>query len=206
MPSWLWWQHSARWVGTHSPSFPGFEDDSALWRLRVLPGDTHLNIDFFTTNTPTAATAMEYELYNPNGVVVSSSGSLPIIPGDELSVTNPVAGLWALRCKTNHDHYRLAKSGGADNTLYLGWRGASWGKMMGEIKLNGARAHGTAYDVTAAYQFRVNGVLTNVVVDTQATTNGLFSFDNIQQGIYAISVAPQSTGISTPQPQTNVVS
>ena len=195
----------ARWIGTHSPSFPGFEDDSALWLLRVLPGDTHLNIDFFTTNTPTAATAMEYELHNPNGVVVSSSGSLPIIAGDELSVSNPVAGLWALRCKTNRDHYRLAKSGGTDNTLYLGWRGASWGNLSGLIKLNGTNAVGTTYDVTANYQFRVNGVLTNVPIASQLTSNAMFHFENIQQGIYVVIATPMTTGISTPASQTNVV-
>jgi hypothetical protein len=195
----------ARWIATSSPSFAGFEDDSALWRLRVDPNDTHLNIDFFTTNTPTAATAMEYALYRPDGSVASASSSLPIVAGDELSVTNPVAGLWALRCKTTQDHYRLAKSGGVDNTLYLGWRGASWSSLAGQIKLNGTNAVGTPFEVNAAYQFRVNGVLTNFLVETEITTNGMFHFERMQHGHYIVWVVPQVAGITAPAAQTNIV-
>lgn len=195
----------ARWVATSSPSFAGFEDDSALWRLRVDPFDTHLNLDFFTTNTPTAATAMEYELYRPDGSVASSSSSLSIVPGDEISITNPMAGLWALRCNTTMHHYRLSKSGGVDNALYLGWRGASWASLSGIIELNGSNAVGASFDVTAHYQFRVNGVLTNFPLEMQVTTNGMFHFDRVQHGQYIVTVSPQSAGITTPPAQTNLV-
>jgi hypothetical protein len=194
-----------RWVATHSPSFAGFEDDAALWRLRVLPGDAFLNVDFFTADTPTMATAMDYQLYDPAGNLVGASSSLAIVPGDELSVTNPITGVWALRARTTQDHYRIAKTSGADTTLYLGWRGASWGSFTGSINLNGILATNTPFQVDMDYVFSIGGTPIYIPVFGGVVTNGLFGEENTQQGFYRVRVTPLMPGISTPVAQTFVV-
>ncbi len=197
-------------AGLNSPSFRGFEGDPGKWVFHVQAGED-LVVDLFTNRMPEPlAINKVLALIDPLGNMVMPPTVVPLGPGPEINVPSAIPGTWTLLVFRGPDdgfHYRLAKLTGADQGIYLNWRGAGGGIKRGVIYHNGQLATGIGYMVTMTPRFGDVDVVStnaNAALDTrmyQYTANGEFEFKNLPAGDYRVDVRPQTQGVSTPPPQ-----
>jgi uncharacterized repeat protein (TIGR01451 family) len=102
-------------AGISGPTFASLEEIPTKWILNVNPAE-NLDIDFFTAGTPTPATTVTYTLTSPTNA--TTTGTVPIIPGNEISIVGAQVGTWVLEVQSTNGHYRLDKSG-VDKGIYV---------------------------------------------------------------------------------------
>ncbi|MCE2826696.1 MAG: hypothetical protein LW626_06350 [Verrucomicrobium sp.] len=194
----------AKWMAIDSPSFRSLEEDHAAWRFRVAPGEP-LVLDLDNTGMPSPVTNFVWHLIDPAGSVVGR-GTNAIAPGPEVNLPTPAAGLWTLEMRPlDGEHYLLDKQTGADRHIYMDWHTSQRGSKRVDISLDGRPAMGFPFEVAMWRRHPVGRGWTNILIDSQLTTNASAHFRRLPNGYYDVAVRPLAPGIGPVPPQLDLI-